>query len=114
MNSNHSHPHPEIPATQRSLNIVQRLLLWPVKLYRRYLSPLKPHPTCRFHPTCSAYAVDAITIHGALRGSLLAVWRILRCHPFNAGGFDPVPPARTKSRSDAETRISEQHRMEMP
>jgi uncharacterized protein len=55
---------------------------------------------CRFHPTCSAYAVEAIRVHGALKGSALAVWRVARCSPLSAGGLDPVPPAGTwRSRS---------------
>jgi uncharacterized protein len=70
----------------------QRIAAAPIVVYRRFLSPLKPVPTCRFHPTCSAYAVDAIEVHGAIRGLALAVWRLLRCHPFHPGGFDPVPP----------------------
>ena len=59
--------------------------------YRRWLSPLKGAPSCRFHPTCSAYALEAVQTHGVLRGSTLAGRRILKCHPFHQGGFDPVP-----------------------
>lgn len=77
-----------------TLSLPQRLLLAPLEFYRRYLSPLKPRPTCRFHPTCSAYAVEAITRHGALKGSYLALRRLLKCHPFHPGGYDPVPPPR--------------------
>jgi len=77
---------------------VSRLLidvvLAPVRLYRRYLSPLKPTPSCRFHPTCSEYAIQAVETHGVLKGVALATWRVLRCHPFNPGGYDPVPPRR--------------------
>ena len=62
----------------------------PVRFYRRFLSPLKP-PTCRFHPTCSAYAMEALELHGVWRGTGLTHWRILRCQPFCKGGFDPVP-----------------------
>ena len=68
-----------------------RLLTLPIRAYRRFLSPLKP-PTCRFSPTCSQYAIEALETHGPLRGSALAIWRIARCHPFARGGYDPVPP----------------------
>lgn len=70
--------------------MLQRFLIGGIRFYQRALSPLKP-PTCRFSPTCSAYAVEAIQRHGAARGSWLALRRILRCHPFHEGGFDPVP-----------------------
>jgi uncharacterized protein len=66
------------------------LLLKLVRLYRRVFSPALS-PRCRFEPSCSAYAEEAITTHGALRGGLLAVWRLLRCQPFARGGIDPVP-----------------------
>ncbi len=61
-----------------------------VRGYRLLLSPILP-PACRFQPSCSAYALEAIAGHGALRGGWLAVRRILRCHPWNDGGYDPVP-----------------------
>lgn len=60
-----------------------------IKGYRLFISPLKP-PTCRFVPTCSEYALQAIEKHGVIRGSIMAVRRILRCHPFHPGGYDPV------------------------
>nr|WP_255570433.1 membrane protein insertion efficiency factor YidD [Cohnella sp. CFH 77786] len=63
----------------------------PIRFYRKFISPLKP-PTCRFAPTCSQYALEAIEVHGPLRGSYLAVKRICKCHPFHPGGLDPVPP----------------------
>jgi putative membrane protein insertion efficiency factor len=73
------------------LKILRRIATLPVRFYRRFLSPLKP-PMCRFSPTCSQYAVEAIERHGIFRGGAYAAWRILRCHPFCEGGFDPVPP----------------------
>ncbi|WP_080507624.1 membrane protein insertion efficiency factor YidD [Bryobacter aggregatus] len=66
------------------------ILIALLKLYKRWLSPLLPS-ACRFHPTCSVYAMEAIERHGSWRGLLLATTRILKCHPFHAGGFDPVP-----------------------
>jgi len=74
------------------LSPLQHIILVPIELYRRFLTPLKAQPSCRFHPTCSAYAQEAVTTHGALKGSYLALRRILKCHPFHPGGLDPVPP----------------------
>ena len=70
------------------------LLALPVRLYRLVLSPLLGRH-CRFAPSCSRYALDALEQHGALRGSWLAVRRVGRCHPWHPGGHDPVPPARS-------------------
>ncbi len=68
-----------------------------IRAYQRYVSPLfAPH--CRFHPTCSGYAREALRVHGLWRGGGLALWRILRCQPFSAGGFDPVPEAHRSHR----------------
>jgi uncharacterized protein len=72
------------------------VLLLPVRFYRAWISPVLP-PTCRFEPSCSAYAVDALTTHGGLRGSWLTLRRLLRCGPWHPGGWDPVPPARDHS-----------------
>jgi uncharacterized protein len=69
---------------------VKPVVLALIGLYRAGISPLFP-AACRFHPTCSEYAVEAIARHGVLRGSGLAVRRLLRCHPWHAGGVDPVP-----------------------
>jgi putative membrane protein insertion efficiency factor len=73
------------------------LLALPVWLYRWLVSPWKP-PTCRFRPTCSRYALDALRAHGALRGGWLTVRRLCRCHPFTEPAFDPVPEPRARSR----------------
>ena len=78
------------------------LLIWLLKGYRFAISPLYGQ-VCRFYPTCSAYALEAVTEHGALRGSWLAVRRIGRCHPWNPGGYDPVPPRHGHHRTTPET-----------
>lgn len=66
------------------------VLLFFIRFYRGFLSPLKP-PSCRYIPTCSEYAMIAVEKYGAAKGSFLAIKRILRCHPFHKGGYDPVP-----------------------
>jgi conserved hypothetical protein YidD len=71
---------------------IARALLGGLRFYRMAISPVRP-PCCRYTPSCSAYAVEAIEVHGAARGSWLALRRLLRCHPFHAGGHDPVPLA---------------------
>ena len=71
--------------------MMRRLLIAPIRFYRYFLSPWIGHG-CRFTPTCSAYAIEAIENHGSLGGLRLAAWRIARCHPWCAGGCDPVPP----------------------
>ena len=68
------------------------------RLYQRFISPLLPR-RCKYEPTCSAYAVDAVRSYGALRGSVLALWRLLRCNPFSDGGLDPVSSQRVFRRT---------------
>lgn len=75
--------------------VPRRILQAPIHLYRKVISPLKP-PTCRFYPSCSLYALEAIEKHGATKGSWLAMKRIAKCHPFHPGGFDPVPERKLK------------------
>ena len=70
-----------------------RVLLWMLDFYQKGISPLTP-PSCRFEPTCSSYAVEAIRVHGAWYGTWLSVWRVLRCGPWTPGGWDPVPERR--------------------
>ena len=70
---------------------MKRLLIWLIRGYRSLISPLFP-PVCRFQPTCSSYAIQAIEQYGPWQGSWLAIRRILRCHPLHPGGYDPVPP----------------------
>jgi putative membrane protein insertion efficiency factor len=72
---------------------VKSLALGPIRLYQRWISPVLPR-RCRYHPTCSAYAVQAIESFGILRGLVLATWRVLRCNPFSRGGYDPVSAQR--------------------
>jgi len=74
---------------------MKKVLKIPVHLYRKLISPLKP-PTCRFYPTCSEYALEALERHGALKGSYLTMKRIVKCHPFHPGGVDHVPPVKPR------------------
>jgi putative membrane protein insertion efficiency factor len=71
--------------------MMKRLLLALINVYRKVLSPLKRYPTCRFRPTCSEYAYEAVDRYGAIKGGILAIKRILRCHPWGKSGYDPVP-----------------------
>lgn len=81
---------------------MRKLAIVPIQFYRYAISPLMANH-CRFYPSCSCYALEAIEIHGLLRGSWLTVRRLGRCHPWNAGGFDPVPDASSpRSSSIAE------------
>ena len=80
-----------IPAPGKGPAVITRVLMAAVAGYRRFISPLLP-PRCRFEPSCSAYALEALRVHGTARGLWLAIARIARCHPFHPGGYDPVPP----------------------
>ena len=68
---------------------MKKILLTGIRFYQRYLSAMKGGSTCKFYPTCSQYAIEAIEKYGAFKGGRLAVWRILRCNPFTMGGYDP-------------------------
>lgn len=80
---------------KRVITVIRALpvtvLLAPIRLWSRVISPALP-PRCRYYPSCSRYAEGAIREHGALRGSAMAAWRVMRCNPLSEGGFDPVPP----------------------
>lgn len=80
--------------------MISRFFVWLIRLYRKYLSPLKGQPSCRFTPTCSEYAIKAFTEWGAIIGLFLTVWRILRCNPFSKGGYDPVPLRRKNKKKE--------------
>lgn len=71
--------------------MIRRFLIFLIKLYRKFISPLKGRPSCIYTPTCSLYAIQALEKYGIFKGSYLAIRRILRCHPFHKGGYDPVP-----------------------
>lgn len=89
------------------MKIARRTVQGPIRFYRKFISPLTP-PSCRFVPTCSAYALEAIEVHGAAKGTWLAAKRIAKCHPLHAGGYDPVPPrAERKGKSRLEEESSE-------
>lgn len=70
--------------------LLVQLLLLPIYFYKRAISPMLP-PSCRFTPSCSTYAIEALKKHGPIKGLLLAIWRILRCNPWGGSGYDPVP-----------------------
>lgn len=77
---------------------MKHIFIWLIQIYRKYISPMTP-PTCRFHPTCSSYGLEAFEKHGAIKGIILTTIRILKCQPLHPGGFDPVPdewPRRKK------------------
>ena len=79
-----------------------KLLIACIRLYQKIISPLLGQ-NCRFHPSCSQYAIDALRVHGVFVGSAYAVWRLLRCQPFCAGGYDPVPERRPRRQAQPRT-----------
>ncbi|MBE1300811.1 MAG: membrane protein insertion efficiency factor YidD [Alteromonadaceae bacterium] len=76
---------------------MQKLVIYFIRGYQKFISPLLGN-NCRFHPTCSNYAIEAIKCHGVIKGSWLSAQRILKCHPLNEGGFDPIPKPKTKDK----------------
>ena len=87
-------PHPErtaITAAQRVSRLISQVLILPIRFYQTWISPMSA-PTCRYYPSCSQYAVGALTVHGPIKGLLLGSWRLCRCHPWTPGGVDMVPP----------------------
>ena len=70
---------------------MKKIFLGMIRFYQKFLSPLKGHGSCKYTPTCSQYAFEAIQKHGCVKGLWLAIWRVLRCNPFAKGGYDPVP-----------------------
>ena len=77
--------------------LVKKALLFLIRTYQLTISPRFSHGSCRYYPTCSQYAAEAIELHGVFKGCLLAVRRILRCNPLFKGGYDPVPPKKEKN-----------------
>ena len=80
----------ENDSERERLSLPARLFIQLIKSYQLFVSP-RSGPCCRYTPSCSQYAIDALRIHGAFKGLFLAVWRIMRCNPFSKGGYDPVP-----------------------
>lgn len=93
----HGQPEQKLSGFRRSVDLIggglRAVALSPLILYSRSISPLLPR-RCRYEPTCSAYAVQAVKRFGVLRGAVLATWRLLRCNPFSDGGYDPVDAQR--------------------
>lgn len=81
-------------------NIIKKAVIFLIRTYQLTLSPRVSHGSCRFTPTCSQYAIEAVEIHGVFKGGLLAAWRILRCNPFCKGGYDPVPPKKKNNNEE--------------
>ena len=88
---------------QRLRSLPRRAALKLLWVYQMGISPLKPAPTCRFEPVCSAYAIDAVTEYGAIRGSIMAAIRISKCGPWHPGGWDPVRPRRNSNDDAVDT-----------
>ena len=82
---------------------IKKLFIAPIRFYQKHISPNKGAPCCKYLPTCSEYAIEAIEEWGVIRRLALALWRVLRCNPFSKGGLDPVPQRTKKSRKTSKT-----------
>ena len=80
---------------------MKHVCIWLIRFYQKFISPLQRNPGCRFTPTCSAYAIEAFEKRGFFVGLALTVWRVLRCNPFSAGGYDPVPERKPRKKRNA-------------
>jgi putative membrane protein insertion efficiency factor len=94
--------------SSRAARVVAGALVWLLRLYQNTIS-VNRGPTCRFQPSCSHYAVEALQVHGVARGIVLSTWRLLRCGPWHPGGADPVPPARGARARSATPCTAEDH-----
>lgn len=101
----HSHPAGTVSRETPKPSPLARVVLLPLRGYRRFISPAMA-PRCRYYPSCSAYAEEAIRELGAIRGTILAFWRLLRCNPFSKGGIDPVSERRLFRSSRESTRAA--------
>jgi len=89
-------PSPQAPAAHRASRVARAIVSAPIVAYQKVISPALPR-RCKYEPTCSRYALEAIRSFGILRGTVLAVWRVLRCNPWSCGGYDPVEAQRVFS-----------------
>ena len=89
---------------------MKKVMIYLIKLYQKYLSPMK-RTRCPYFPTCSQYGLEAIEKHGALKGGILALWRILRCNPFSKGGYDPVPSMKITMKTKKEKNVKTFYRL---
>ena len=88
------------------LTLPRWVLLVLIRFYQMTIAQTLPANTCRFYPSCSHYGYQAIYIHGSIKGLLMAIWRVLRCNPFNSGGYDPVPIVQEKNESKSNERYA--------
>ncbi len=89
------------------MTVIEKILRGMIRGYQLLIVPVLPAGGCRFHPSCSAYAMDAVGTHGAVRGGWLALKRIIRCHPWGRSGFDPVPPAAGRDMTTGDMKTGE-------